>query len=89
MTKSNFFPDLIDHGSHFVMRRKGGGARGVLKPDNWAGHSWCPANLMTYDYFLVKTGGGMEYDYLGAESGRVVRLDKRGGWVLYGNLRIR
>lgn len=89
MTKSNFFPDLIDHGSHFVMRRKGGGARGVLKPDNWAAHSWCPANLMTYDYFLVKTGGGMEYDYLGAESGRVVRLDKRGGWVLYGNLRIR
>lgn len=87
-TGSNFFPDLIDHGNHFVMRRRGGSG-GVLKPDGWWAHSWCPANLMAYDYFLVKTGGGMEYDYLGVESGRVIKLHEAGSWILYGNLRVR
>lgn len=88
-TKSNFLPDLIDHGAHFVMKRRGGVPPGVLRPDGWWAHSWCPSNLMLYDYFLVKSRGGIEYDYLGVESGRVMKIGEAGNWVLYGNLRVR
>lgn len=87
-TGSNFFPDLTDHAEHFVMRRRVA-VRGVVGSAGWGAHSWCPANLMAYDYFLVRTGGDGEHDYLGAEAGRVIKLDEKGSWALYGNLRVR
>lgn len=86
-TGASFFPDLIDHGSHFVMNRRKGVPDGVLRPASWADHSWCPGNLRPYDFFLFK--GLPWHDYLGADRGQVALVARAGDWSLYKNLRRR
>jgi hypothetical protein len=84
-TGANVFPDLIDHASHFVMRRNGGMPKGAFSTSAWWSHSWCPANMRLYDFVLVKGGWSWEQDLLGLEKGRSVLVTEKGDWMLYRN----